>query len=279
MTRWTEFDEPAFLQRLRSGDQAAYRTLIRRFHRSLTNMAYSVIGSTAQAEEVAQDTWLAFFSGIDRFEGRSSVITWLFTILLNRARTRASGEKRMVALPAGFDGSSGDERAVPLSAFKPDGHWIDEPRLWDEISPERVIGGKQLWDHVAAVMETLPPAQKAVLIMRDIEGQSADETCDLLQISAENQRVLLHRARGRVRQAIDVLTQSGASRSQTAVPAASRTAPPRQKQAGGTARLIACWTKFVQAVISRVGAQTVKLGWGADNRGAEGRSESCRASA
>ena len=115
MTRWTEFDEPAFLERLRTGDQAAYRALIRRFHQPLTSMAHSIIGSMAQAEEVAQDTWLAFFSSIGRFEGRSSVVSWLFSILMNRARTRASQEKRLVALPPGIDGASSQERAVPLT--------------------------------------------------------------------------------------------------------------------------------------------------------------------
>lgn len=234
MTRWTEFDEPAFLERLRDGDQAAYRTLIRRFHRSLTSMANAVIGSTAQAEEVAQDTWLAFYSGIGRFEGRSSVITWLFTILMNRARTRASREKRLVGLPPGFDGSAGEDRTVPLSAFKPDGHWIEAPRLWDDISPERVIGGRQLWDHVMEVVETLPAGQKAVLIMRDMEGQTAEDTCALLQISAENQRVLLHRARGRVRLAIDALTQPGPRQP---VPAVARQASGPRRNRGTTAHL------------------------------------------
>lgn len=224
MRRWTEFDDPAFLGRLRGGDQAAYRALIRRFHRSLINMANSVIGSAAQAEEVVQDTWLAFFTGVGRFEGRSSIVTWLFTILINRARTRASRERRLVALPPGFDGLGTEERAVPLSAFQPDGHWIETPRLWDDLDPERVLGGRQLWDHVMEVIETLPAGQRAVLIMRDIEGQGAEETCTLLEISAENQRVLLHRARGRVRQAIDTLTRPAPVADPTIGPSA-RAAP------------------------------------------------------
>ncbi|HYZ23041.1 MAG TPA: sigma-70 family RNA polymerase sigma factor [Rhodopila sp.] len=236
MTRWTEFDEPAFLARLRDGDQAAYRTLIHRFHRSLTSMANSVIGSAAQAEEVAQDTWLAFYNGIGRFEGRSSIVTWLFTILMNRARTRAGRERRLVALPPGFDGTAAEERAVPLSAFKPDGHWIEAPRLWDDISPERVIGGRQLWDHVMDLVETLPSGQKAVLILRDIEGQSAEDTCEVLQISAENQRVLLHRARGRVRLAIDALTRPEARK--PVVSRAVRSAPTARGGAGIAGRLV-----------------------------------------
>src|SRR5215217_475934 len=97
--RQTEFDQPAFLDRLRNGDPAAYRALIRRFHTSLIGVASSVIGSHAQAEEVVQDAWLAVFSGIGRFEGRSSLTTWIFSIVLNRARTRASRERRLVGLP------------------------------------------------------------------------------------------------------------------------------------------------------------------------------------
>ena len=204
--RQTEFDDPAFLARLRQGDQAAYRALIRRFHASLTGVAASIIGSRAQAEEVVQDAWLAVFSGIDRFEGRSSLTTWIFSIVLNRARTRISREKRLVGLPAILDGSAPGERAVPATSFKPDGHWVEAPRLWDHISPERIVGGRQLWDHVQDLIERLPTGQRAVIILRDIEERAPEEICQLLDISAENQRVLLHRARARVRQAIDDLT-------------------------------------------------------------------------
>jgi RNA polymerase sigma-70 factor (ECF subfamily) len=201
-----EFDDPAFLARLRQGESSAYRVLIRRFHGSLVGVAASIIGSRAQAEEVVQDAWLAVFSGIGRFEGRSSVVTWLFSIVLNRARTRASREGRLVGLPALMDGTPPGERAVPLSAFKPDGHWVEAPRLWDELDPERIVSGRQLWDHVQDVIERLPAGQRAVIILRDMEGRTAEEACDLLGISAENQRVLLHRARGRIRQVIDTLT-------------------------------------------------------------------------
>jgi RNA polymerase sigma-70 factor, ECF subfamily len=226
--RPSEFDDPAFLDRLRAGDAAAYRSLIRRFHRSLTSVAASIIGSQAQAEEVVQDAWLAVFTGITRFEGRSSVVTWLFTIVLNRARSRASRERRLVALPASLDGAEPGERGVPLSAFRPDGHWIDEPRLWDDISPERVVGGRQLWDRMQEIIEHLPHAQRAVLVLRDIEGQTAEEACELLKITAENQRVLLHRARSRVRKAIDAsIGEARPAAAAKPAEAARRTAPRR----------------------------------------------------
>jgi RNA polymerase sigma-70 factor (ECF subfamily) len=217
--RQTEFDEPDFLARLRRGDEQAYRALIRRFHGSLIGVAASIIGSRAQAEEVVQDAWLAVFAGVGAFEGRSSIVTWLFSIVLNRARTRASREGRLVGLPSLLEGTDPGGRAVDLSAFKPDGHWVEAPRLWDELDPERIVGGRQLWNHVMDVIERLPAGQRAVITMRDMEGCEAEEVCSLLEISAENQRVLLHRARGRVRQAVDALT--GASRSATiAAPAA-----------------------------------------------------------
>ena len=91
------------------------------------------------------------------------------------------------------------------SEFKPDGHWIDAPRLWDEIDPERIVAGRQLWDHVMEAIDRLPAGQRAVIILRDIEGCEAEEACTLLGITAENQRVLLHRARGRIRQTIDTV--------------------------------------------------------------------------
>jgi RNA polymerase sigma-70 factor (ECF subfamily) len=204
--RQTEFDQPEFLARLRRGDEQAYRALIRRFHMSLIGVAASIIGSRAQAEEVVQDAWLAVFAGIGGFEGRSSVVTWIFSIVLNRARTRATREGRLVGLPALLAGSEPGGRAVDVTEFQPDGHWREAPRLWDELDPERIVGGRQLWDHVMAAIERLPSGQRAVIILRDMEGCEAEEACTLLGVSAENQRVLLHRARGRIRQTVDALS-------------------------------------------------------------------------
>jgi RNA polymerase sigma-70 factor (ECF subfamily) len=203
--RHTEFDEPEFLARLRQGEDAAYRALIRRFHGSLVGVAASIIGSRAQAEEVVQDSWLAVFSGIGRFEGRSSLVTWVFSIVLNRARTRARREGRLVGLPALMEGTTPGGRAVAVTEFKPDGHWLEVPHLWDELNPERIVSGRQLWDHVQEAIQQLPAGQRAVIILRDMEGRDAEEACALLEISAENQRVLLHRARGRIRATIDTL--------------------------------------------------------------------------
>jgi RNA polymerase sigma-70 factor, ECF subfamily len=224
--RQTEFDQPEFLANLRRGNEQAYRALIRRFHASFIGVATAIIGSRAQAEEVVQDAWLAVFAGVGKFEGRSSLITWVFSIVLNRARTRASREGRLVGLPSLLDGTEPGSRAVDVTEFKPDGHWLEAPRLWDELDPERIVGGRQLWNHVMEAIEKLPAGQRAVIILRDMEGCEAEEACSLLGISAENQRVLLHRARGRIRQTIDVIT--AAPRTTAARGAA------RRRNGGGT---------------------------------------------
>ena len=232
-----EFDDPQFLVRLRAGESRAYNLLVRRYHGTLVGVASSIIGSRAQAEEVVQDTWIAVLNGIGNFEGRSSLSTWLFSIVLNRARTRIGREGRLVALPAVLDGAQPGERAVSTTEFVPNGHWVATPSLWDELDPERIISGRQLWEHVLEVIETLPAGQKAVLVMRDMEGQSADDACDLLSISPENQRVLLHRARGRVRKAIDDLVGTPARASIR--PAGARAAENRPgASAGPVARLV-----------------------------------------
>jgi RNA polymerase sigma-70 factor (ECF subfamily) len=237
--RQTEFDQPEFLAQLRRGDEQAYRTLIRRFHYSLIGVAAAIIGSRAQAEEVVQDAWLAVFAGIGNFEGRSSVVTWLFSIVLNRARTRATREGRLVGLPALLEGTEAGGRAVDISEFQPDGHWREAPRLWDELNPERIVGGRQLWEHVLAVIEGLPAGQLAVIILRDMEGCEAEEACTLLGISAENQRVLLHRARGRIRQTIDGLT--GPPRTATVAAPSQR----RQRTGAQVLRRLAVWARSV----------------------------------
>jgi RNA polymerase sigma-70 factor (ECF subfamily) len=238
--RHAQFDEPEFLARLRQGEAQAYRSLIRRLHQSLVGVAATIIGSRAQAEEVVQDAWLAVFAGVGRFEGRSSLVTWIFSIVLNRARTRASREGRLVGLPALLEGTDLGGRAVDAREFKPDGHWLEVPRLWDDLSPERIVGGRQLWDHVTEAIERLPAGQRAVIMLRDIEGRDAEEACALLDISAENQRVLLHRARGRVRQTIDALIGEK--------PAVAAPAPaPRRSRSGapGLGRL-AVWVRSIR---------------------------------
>jgi RNA polymerase sigma-70 factor (ECF subfamily) len=234
-----QFDTPEFLASLRAGDERAYRRLIRRYHGSLVGVAQGIIGSRAQAEEVVQDAWLAVFRGVERFEGRSSLAGWIFTIVMNRARTRITVEARTVGLP----GLDGVERAVDASEFKADGHWQEMPALWDVLDPERLISGRQLWEHVQEAIERLPAGQKAVILLRDVENRTAEEACALLAVSPENQRVLLHRARGRVRAAIDALVGDA-----SAAPLAARR-PPRPRQAGVVGFV---WQALCRALSARV---------------------------
>jgi RNA polymerase sigma-70 factor (ECF subfamily) len=137
-----------------------------------------------------------------------------------------------------LDGGEPGERAVPAAAFKPDGHWIEAPRLWDPLDPERIVGGRQLWQHVQEAVERLPVGQRAVLTLRDIEGCTAEEVCALLELSPENQRVLLHRARGRIRQAIDSLPGVHAA------PAAAHRPGRRSAAVGAVCRtMAAAWRR------------------------------------
>ena len=159
------------------------------------------VPSRAVAEEVVQETWLAVIRGIDSFEGRSSLKTWLFRILSNRAKTRGAREARTIAMSA----LAGDEHAVDPDRFLPADHaeapgwWSSYPTAWPE---ERLLAG-EVRDVIEEAVEDLPEGQRAVIALRDIEGWSSDETCDALGITAGNQRVLLHRARSRVRSALE----------------------------------------------------------------------------
>ncbi len=147
---------------------------------------------------MVQDTWLAVFAGVGRFERRCNLATWVFSIMLNRARSRARREGRLVGLPAVLEGT-----AVEETEFEPGFCWREVPLLREELSPERIVGGRQSWDHVTKAIEHLPAGQRAVVMLRGIEGREPEEACQLLGISVENQRVLLHRARGRIRQTIN----------------------------------------------------------------------------
>jgi RNA polymerase sigma-70 factor, ECF subfamily len=185
---------------LRAGDESAFRALIEMYHAMLVRVARMYVSTQAVAEEVAQETWLAVLEGIDRFEGRSSVKTWLFRILTNRAKTRGIREGR--SLP--FSALDPDEPAVEPTRFHGGdhawpGHWASPPTGFPE---ERLLAGETR-DVIERAIEALPPTQRAVISLRDIEGWSADEVCNALTLSETNQRVLLHRARSAVRAALE----------------------------------------------------------------------------
>ncbi len=188
-------DDIELLDRLRAGDEQAFVILVRRHHAAMLRLAASFVPSLAVAEEVVQDTWVGVLRGISAFEGRSSVKTWLFRILVNRARTAGVRERRVVTV--------GDaEPAVDPARFNRAGGWASPPQHWVEEADDRIQAAK-IADRIRSAIEDLPPQQRQVVTLRDIDGLSSVEVCGILDISAANQRVLLHRGRSRVRQVIE----------------------------------------------------------------------------
>ena len=188
------------LDRLAGGDEGAFRELVEKHHSAMLRVARGFVSSEALAEEVVQETWLAVINGLSRFEGRSSLKTWIFRILTNRAKTRGIREGRSMpfsALPKEADS------AVEIERFNEQGSWIVPPARWDTEAPEELVLRQEVSQQVERAIAELPSNQASVLILRDIQGWSSEEVCDLLEISESNQRVLLHRARGRIRKSID----------------------------------------------------------------------------
>jgi RNA polymerase sigma-70 factor (ECF subfamily) len=190
-------DDRDLVARLQAGDESAFVELVRTYQPRLQRLAESVVSSRSVAEEVVQDTWLAVVRGVERFEGRSTFKTWLFHILLNRARSAVGRE----------------HRALPLSSqdvserFDASGAWSTPPVPWAEEAEDRLVA-QHLADRVRELLPDLPAAQREVLLLRDIEGVSAPDVCELLGVSDGNQRVLLHRARVHLRQKLDLEMQS-----------------------------------------------------------------------
>lgn len=201
-------EEARLIEGLRTGDEAAFVLLIDRYGASMLRLATTFVGSRAVAEEVVQETWVAVLQGIERFEGRASLKTWLFRILTNRAKTRSEREGRTVPFSSLADsGDGGEETLVDADRFYgPDhrwsGHWTEHPQRWTE-TPERRLLSRETQDRIAAEIDRLPPVQRAVISLRDIEGWSSEEVCNTLELSETNQRVLLHRARTKVRRALE----------------------------------------------------------------------------
>ena len=199
-----EQNEQELVAALRTGDETAFVALVDRYHASLVRLARMYVRQPSVAEEVAQETWLAVLNGIDRFEGRSTLKTWLFRILTNRAKTRGERESRSVPFSSIGDP---DEPAVDPDSFRPEGDqypggWKEFPTPWEGDPEERLLAGEARALILDAI-EQLPANQRAVITLRDIEGFDADDVCNVLELSDTNQRVLLHRARSKVRRALE----------------------------------------------------------------------------
>jgi RNA polymerase sigma-70 factor (ECF subfamily) len=197
--------DAVLVARLRAGDEAAFRGLVLRHHAALVGLARASVSSHAVAEEVAQETWLAVIQGIGGFEGRSSLKSWIFAILVNRARSRGVREQRIVPMSSlgdeGDDGPTVDADRFGQTGQRWAGHWCSPPLPW-EGPAERLIA-KETRAVVAEAIERLPTRQRAVVSLRDVEGWTSEEVCALFQLSEGNQRVLLHRGRARVRAALE----------------------------------------------------------------------------
>ena len=201
-------EDRRLVQGLRDGDDAVYAELLRRWHPAMLRVARMYVRDRSTAEEVVQETWLAVLQGIDRFEGRSSLKTWVFRILTNRAKTRGGREARSVPFSALGGETEAGEPAVPEERFlsaedprAPHG-WATPPRSWAQV-PEERLEARETIDCIRMAIADLPDAQRTVIALRDIDGWSAAEVCDALEITDANQRVLLHRARSKVRLACE----------------------------------------------------------------------------
>lgn len=189
------------LGRMRTGDDDAFAELVGRYHTRLVGLAFTVVGSREIAEEVVQETWIAVMRGVEAFEGRSSLRTWLFRICVNRARTAAGREYRTV--PVDVTGPT-----VDPSRFSPDGQWSSPPEDWTAAIDDR-IAAASLAAEAKRAIETLPDTQRQVVTLRDVDGLSSREVCEVLSIGTANERVLLHRGRSRVRAILEFERKEG----------------------------------------------------------------------
>jgi RNA polymerase sigma-70 factor (ECF subfamily) len=198
-------DEVELVARLRAGDERAFEALVAQHYGTMMAVAQTYVKTRAVAEEVVQEAWLGLLQSLDRFEGRSSLKTWILAILVNKAKTRGVREARSV--PFASLGPGHDESAVEPERFRGPqdsfpGHWRAYPGTWG-AAPDVALEDRETLRVAMRAIAALPHAQQTVIRMRDVEGYSADEVCAVLEVSAANQRVLLHRARSRVRAALE----------------------------------------------------------------------------
>jgi RNA polymerase sigma-70 factor (ECF subfamily) len=192
------------LDALRRGDDQAFEWLIEQHTPAMLRLALSYTATPASAEEVVQETWLAVVRGIDSFEGRSSLRTWIFRILVNKAKSSGLAERRNVPLSDQDEVIAGDPGTIDPARFRgpPRGYWSSPPSHWDELPEDRLLAGEAL-AVVGRAVRSLPPAQQAVFELRDLQHWTSGEVCETLGLTEANQRVLLHRARSRLRSAIE----------------------------------------------------------------------------
>jgi RNA polymerase sigma-70 factor (ECF subfamily) len=199
--------EDALLARLKRGDEGAFDELVTQHHSALIRMAMGYVADREVAEEVVQDTWMAVIESLNRFEGRSSLRTWVCGILIHKAKDRGVREKRHTTFSAFESYDDDNDEAVDPSRFQQTGewagHWAFPPQPWDDQTPEKLLASQQAVNAMQRAIEALPATLKEVLILRDVEGVEAKEVCEMLNITETNLYVRLHRARERVRVAVE----------------------------------------------------------------------------
>lgn len=199
--------ERQLLAELKAGDESAFDQLVNQHHGALLRMAMGYVKDREVAEEVVQDTWMAVIESLDRFEGRSSLRTWIFGILIHKAKDRGVRENRHTTFSAFEAHDDDNEEAVDPSRFQQKGEqagrWAFPPQPWDDQTPEKLLASQQAVGAMNDAIEALPATLKEVLILRDVEGIEANEVCELLKITETNLYVRLHRARERVRSSVE----------------------------------------------------------------------------
>ena len=200
-------EDLTLVERLRAGDGDAFTEIVDGWSPTMLWVARSFVSTDASAEEIVQEPWLAVARGLDRFEGRSSLRTWVFRILSNQAKTRGVRESRTVpwsSYAPDDEGPTADPERFRGSGDRWPGHWTDDgvPRRWQPPPDASAIAG-EIRALLAAALQLLPERQRVVVTLRDIHGQTSDEACVSLGISAANQRVLLHRGRARLHTALE----------------------------------------------------------------------------
>jgi RNA polymerase sigma-70 factor, ECF subfamily len=199
-------DEQRLVAALRAGDEQAFSSLVESYHPALVRVAQTFVRDRTAAEEVAQEAWMGVIRGIDRFRGDSSLKTWIFRILTNRAKSYAARTPRAIPFsalpPADNEPSVDPERFLGEDHPVWPGHWASPPASWDSLPEERLLAGETL-DCIKDAIAALPETQQQVVTLRDVEGWGSDEVCDLLQLTETNQRVLLHRGRSKIRTALE----------------------------------------------------------------------------
>jgi RNA polymerase sigma-70 factor (ECF subfamily) len=195
-------DDDALLRALRAGDERVFGELVERWSGMMLRLALAHVSSRAIAEEVIQDAWLTLLRSLDRFERRSSLRTWVLGIVVNLARSRARSERRVVPLPPDMAGSAVDStRFLPQEHPRWPHHWAIEPMPWP--TPEDALLAQETRKVILDAIAELPASQREVVLLRDVEGLTATEVCNALGLTDTHQRVLLHRARSRVRNALE----------------------------------------------------------------------------